>query len=38
MTLMLAGRTTLGLGTAATSASTDFDAAGSAVVMAIALG
>lgn len=33
-----AGRTTLGLGTAATSASTDFDAAGSAVVMAIALG
>ena len=33
-----AQRTTLGLGTAATSASTDFDAAGSAVVMAIALG
>jgi hypothetical protein len=33
-----AARTTLGLGTAATSASTDFDAAGSAVVMAIALG
>jgi hypothetical protein len=33
-----AGRTTLGLGTAATSASTDFDAAGQSVVMAIALG
>ena len=33
-----AARTTLGLGTAATSASADFDAAGSAVVMAIALG
>ena len=33
-----AQRTTLGLGTAATSASTAFDAAGSAVVMAIALG
>lgn len=31
-------RTNLGLGTAATSASTDFDAAGSAVAMAIALG
>ena len=33
-----AQRTTLGLGTAATSASTDFDAAGQSVVMAIALG
>ena len=33
-----AARTTLGLGTAATSASTDFDAAGQSVVMAIALG
>jgi hypothetical protein len=33
-----AGRTTLGLGTAATSAATDFDAAGQSVVMAIALG
>ena len=33
-----AGRTTLGLGAAATSASTDFDAAGQSVVMAIALG
>ena len=31
-------RTNLGLGSAATSASTDFDAAGSAVAMAIALG
>jgi len=31
-------RTNLGLGTAATSASTDFDAAGDAVAMAIALG
>jgi len=33
-----AQRTTLGLGTAGTSASTDFDAAGQSVVMAIALG
>ena len=33
-----AQRTTLGLGTAATAASTDFDAAGQSVVMAIALG
>ena len=33
-----ARRTTLGLGTAATSASTAFDAAGQSVVMAIALG
>ena len=33
-----AQRTTLGLGTAATAASTAFDAAGQSVVMAIALG
>ncbi len=33
-----AQRTTLGLGTAATAATTDFDAAGQSVVMAIALG
>ena len=33
-----AQRTTLGLGTAATSASTDFDPAGEAVALAIALG
>ena len=33
-----AGRTTLGLGTAATAATTDFDPAGEAVALAIALG